>query len=131
MIDALCSSQLPPPRFRYSPMVKAGPYYQSAGMIALDKDSGLLETGGVYQETKKILTNMKLALPDFGLVLQDMMSARIYTTQFNEFFEINRAWEEVFVDRQALPARTSVGVVMLPLGANVEIEFFFYKSDKL
>ena len=61
MIEALSSANLPAPRFRYSPLVKAGPFYKTAGMIALDKDSGELESGGVGPETGKILAGTRPA----------------------------------------------------------------------
>ncbi len=128
MIERLSSSNLPAPRFRYSPLVKAGPLYKTAGMIALDKDSGELEQGGVGAETKKVLDNLLNALPDFGLKLTDLVSANIYTTQFDQFPEINAAWESVFTEDVQVPARTAVGVSALPLNASVEIEFMFYKD---
>ncbi len=128
MIEALSSANLPAPRFRYSPLIKAGPFYQTAGMIALDKDSGKLEAGGVGAETKKILANLQKALPDFGLTLADLVSAHIHTTQFDQFPAINQAWEEVFTNDMRPPARSAVGVTALPLNANVEMEFLFYKD---
>ena len=128
MIEALSSSNLPAPRFRYSPLVKAGPWYKTAGMIALDKDSGELESGGVGAETKKILDNLLQALPDFGLTLAELVSANIYTTQFDKFPAINEAWEIIFTKDIRPPARTAVGVSALPLDATVEIEFMFYKD---
>lgn len=127
-ITSLTSANLPAPRFRYSPLIKAGPFYRTAGMIALDRDSGTLENGGAGPETRKILANLLTALPDFGLTLDDLVSARIYTTCFNEFGDINRAWEEVFTPDIRPPTRTAVGVSALPLDANVEIEFMFYKE---
>ena len=129
MLEALSSDRLPQPRFRYSQLVKAGPYLQSAGMIALDLTTGMLVPGGVYQETRKILENITQALPDFGLSLSHMVGARIFTTHFGQFSEINRAWEEVFTENVRPPARTAVGVSELPLGASVEIEFNFYKAE--
>lgn len=129
MIEALSSERLPQPRFRYSQLIKAGPYLQSAGMIALDRSSGALAAGGVYHETRKILENLIEALPDFGLSLAHMVSARLFTTQFSQFAEINRAWEETFSEDLRPPARTAVGVSALPLGASVEIEFSFYKAE--
>jgi len=128
MIEALSSENLPAPRFRYSPLVKAGPFYKTAGMIALDKDTGELESGGAGAESTKILTNLLAAMPDFALSLEDMMSATIYTTDFDQFSAINAAWEKVFTDDVRPPARTSIGVSALPLGATVEIEFIFYKG---
>lgn len=127
MIEVLSSDKLPKPRFRYSPMIRFGPHYQTAGMIALDALTGNLDSNCSYLQTQKILTNLIAALPDFGLALQDMVSARIYTTCFEHFAEINRAWEEVFDEDARPPARTALGVAALPLGALVEIEFSFYK----
>jgi 2-iminobutanoate/2-iminopropanoate deaminase len=128
MIESLTSKNLPAPRFRYSPMVKAGPFYRTAGMVAIDRDSGALEPGGAGPETAKILANLVAALPDFGLTLADMMSANIYTTRMDQFADINRAWEAVFPAGTRLPARTTVGVAALPVGAAVEMEFQFYRG---
>ncbi len=128
MITSLSSSNLPAPRFRYSPLVQAGPFYKTAGMIALDKDSGKLEAGGVAAETSKILNNLLQALPDFELTLADLLSVTIYTTQFDQFPVINETWENIFTEDMRLPARTAVGVSALPLAASVEIEFMFYKG---
>lgn len=128
MREILLSKQFPKPKFRYSPLVKTGPYYQTAGMIALDIETEQLVTGGVEDETLKILTNLTNALPDFGLCLEDLIIARIFTTEFDKFPLINAAWEQVFTADLTPPARTAVGVSQLPLGAKVEIEFSFYRE---
>ena len=126
MIEALSSENLPAPRFRYSPLIKSGPFYRTAGMIALDTDSGALEPGGPGPETAKILKNLLNALPDFGLSLEHMVSATIYTTDFDQFPAINAAWEAVFTADVRPPARSAIGVSRLPLDATVEMEFSFY-----
>lgn len=129
MVESLISKNLPAPRFRYSPLVKAGPFYKTAGMIALDKDTGLLEPGGPGPQTAKILANLLSALPDFGLTLDDLVSAHIFTTEMDNFAAVNAAWEAVFPADGHLPARTSIGVDALPLGSAIEMEFMFYKAD--
>ena len=98
-------------------------------MIALDPERGVLESGGPGAETAKILANLLAALPEIGLGLEDMVSATIYTTAFEQFPAINEAWEAVFSEGVRPPARTAVGVQALPLGATVEIGFDFYKSE--
>lgn len=130
MLHALVSDQLPRPRFKYSPVVKAGPWVIFSGMIALDRLTGALAPGGPGPETTKILSNLTAALPGLGLELAQLASARIYTTRFDEFTAINAAWESWLGAAQTPPARTSVGVVALPLGASVEIEFAFYVEDQ-
>ncbi len=129
MIEALSSKNLPAPRFRYCPLVKAGPFYKTAGMIALNKQTGQLEPGGAGAETMRILNNLLEALPDFGLSLDDLVSATIFTTQMDRFPEINQSWESVFSADMRLPARSAVGATALPLNAAVEMEFWFYKES--
>lgn len=127
MIESLSSENLPAPLFRYSALVKAGPFYKTAGMIALNGETGQLEPGGASAETARILSNLLEALPDFGLSLDDLVSASIFTTQMDRFPEINKSWEAVFSADMRLPARTAVGVNALPLNAAVEMEFWFYR----
>ncbi|MFZ6648067.1 RidA family protein [Undibacterium sp. TJN25] len=125
----LQSGNIPAPKFRYSPCVKIGSSYQVSGMVALDPASGTLVAGGPAAETACILSNLQRALPDYGLGLDDLLIARIYTTRMDAFVDINSAWEAVFTADRVPPARTSVGVSALPLGACVEIEFSFVKSE--
>lgn len=105
--------------------MRIGGTVQFAGMIALDPATGTLEAGGPGAETARILATLRAALPELGLTLNDLLIARIFTTRFDEFPAINRAWEAVFAEGVVPPARTSVGVSALPLGATVEIEFTF------
>jgi len=130
MIRAISPPQLPRPRYLYSPVVTAGPWTLFSGMIALDVDSGVLVTGGPGAETRKILSNLSAAMPELQLTREDLACARIFTTRFGEFAAINEAWEAWLVDAASPPARTSVGVAALPLGASVEIEFAFYREDR-
>ena len=127
MREILRSEKLPGPKFKYSPCVKAGPNYQFAGMVALDRGTGALIEGRPGVQTQKIMENLVGALPDFGLTLDDLYAARIFTTEFDRFGEINEAWNAFFeiIDP---PARSAMGVCALPLGAKVEIEFTFYKE---
>jgi 2-iminobutanoate/2-iminopropanoate deaminase len=129
MRELLTSKAIPAPKFRYTPCVKTGPFYTVSGMVALDLATGALISGGVTAQTRRILQNLQDAMPDYGVSFQHMVCARIYTTAFAQFNEINAVWEEFF-DNVAPPARTSVGVSALPLGALVEIEFAFYRTTQ-
>jgi 2-iminobutanoate/2-iminopropanoate deaminase len=126
MIHALVSDALPTPRFRYSPIIAAGPWVLFSGMIALDPTTGELQGGGPGRETAKILANLSAAMPGLALDLDALASVKIFTTRFEEFAAINDAWESWLGPAVRPPARTSVGVVALPLGATVEMEFAFY-----
>jgi len=131
MVQALQSTILPRPRFLYSPVVKAGPWIRVSGMVGLDRATGAIEAGGPGAEAARILDNLSLALAELGLSLNDMVAARIFTTRMDLFGEINAAWEAVIGKLAIPPARTSVGVSALPLGASVEIEFELYREEGL
>ncbi len=122
----LTSSAITAPKFHYTPCVQAGPHYSVSGMVALDPATGQLVSGDAAAQTQRIFDNLLLALPDYGLTLAELVVARIYTTDFSTFGRINDVWASVFADLPP-PARTSVGVQALPLGALVEIEFSFYQ----
>ncbi len=129
MPEALECPSLTPPKMRYSQVVKAGPHYYCSGMVALDSSTGQLSGKGPGEETAVILANLMLLMEDLGLSLDDLVQARIFTTRFDRFAEINQAWERVFTAGRVPPARTSVGVADLPLGASVEIDFTFYREQ--
>jgi 2-iminobutanoate/2-iminopropanoate deaminase len=116
----------PSPRFRYTPCVKTGPFYEFAGMIGLGSD-GKLAAGGIDAETRQILKNLGMALAEINLGFEDMIAANIFTTRFDQFSQINQVWEE-FIATETAPARTSIGVAALPLNALVEMSFRFYRS---
>ncbi len=97
-------------------------------MIAIDNDSGELVEGNAADHTRKIFQNLKILMQEFELSFDDLVSARIYTTIFDEFPLINACWEEVFTNGQVPPARSAFGVLALPMNAKVEIEFSFYKE---
>lgn len=124
MREFLTSGRVPAPKFRYTPCVRSGSLGFVSGMVALDPATGAMVDGGVGAQTQRIFDNLRLALPDYGFTLQQLCMARVYTTRFDLFGEFNEVWERQFADI-APPARTSVGVSTLPLGALIEIEFVF------
>jgi len=125
--ENLHSTKLVAPKFKYTPCVKTGPFFHFSGLVALDPKTGAMATGGVYAESATILANMRVFAAELHLDLSHLASARIYTTKMDEFSEVNRAWEEVFSGDIVPPARTSIGVSALPVGALVEMEFMFYR----
>ena len=128
MRQLLHSAAIPAPKFRYTPCVRTGPYVQVSGMVGLDPATGQLVAGGAAAETQRIFDNLQVALPDYGVAMADMTLARVYATDFHAFGQINAVWDAAFADIDP-PARTSVGVQALPLGATVEIEFSFYRPS--
>jgi enamine deaminase RidA (YjgF/YER057c/UK114 family) len=77
---------------------------------------------GVEAQTRRVIENLKVVLGGIGLGLGDVTMARIYLTQFErDYAALNAIWPSFFEDGK-LPARTTVGVTGLAVGALVEID---------
>lgn len=125
---ALDLSRLPAPKFRYALAVEAGPFVRTAGMVGLDPATGALVPGGAAAEFERIMANLSALMEDNGLSSADLVSATIFLTDFSTFPAINAVWERHVEASARLPARTTVGVSALPVGAAVEAEFVFHRS---
>jgi 2-iminobutanoate/2-iminopropanoate deaminase len=126
---SLVFESLPKPQFRYAPAVRMGPFVKTAGMVGLDPASGRLAEGGAAAEFRQILRNLQGFMGDNGLTQGDLQSATLFVTAFHRFPEINAVWDAFLAGSGSLPARTSVGVSQLPLGAQVEAEFLFWRPN--
>lgn len=77
---------------------------------------------GVEAQTRRVVENLRIVLGGIGLGLEHIVMARIYLTAFErDYATLNRVWPEYF-KAGALPARTTVGVTALAVGALVEID---------
>lgn len=77
---------------------------------------------GIEAQTRRVVDNLKLVLGGIGLGLEHVTMARIYLTQFErDYAALNALWP-TFFEAGKLPARTTVGVTALAVGALVEID---------
>jgi 2-iminobutanoate/2-iminopropanoate deaminase len=85
-----------------------------------DPDAPLPE--GIEAQTKRVIENLKIVLSGIGLGLEHVVMARIYLTNFDRDYDgLNALWPGFWADGK-LPARTTVGVTALAVGALVEID---------
>nr|WP_200940865.1 RidA family protein [Devosia sp. Leaf420] len=77
---------------------------------------------GIEAQTQRVVENLKIVLGGIGLSLADVTMARIYLTEFErDYAALNALWP-TFFEPGKLPARTTVGVTALAVGALVEID---------
>ncbi len=114
----------------------AGPYshaVKSAGLIFLsgqtpvDPDVGTLVAGDIGAQTRRCLDNLAIVAAAAGASLADAVRCGIYVTDISTFASVNEAYGTYFTD--APPARSTVGVAALPLGAEVEIDAILAVPD--
>lgn len=106
-----------------------GPYSQAiidgnrvflSGQIPLDPATGKLVQGDIATQTRRVLDNVRAVLEAAGSSLQRVCKTTVFVTDLGHFAELNRVYGEYFGDDP--PARSTVQVAALPLGAAVEIE---------
>jgi len=77
---------------------------------------------GIVAQTRRVVDNLRIVLAGVGLGLEHVTMARIYLTQFErDYAALNEIWLDFFTPGR-LPARTTVGVTALAVGALVEID---------
>lgn len=113
----------PRPVAPFSHAVEAGGFVFVTGQMPTDPaapDAPLPE--GVEAQTRRVVENLKVVLGGVGLGLGDVTMARIYLTHFErDYPTLNAIWPSFF-EAGKLPARTTVGVTGLAVGALVEID---------
>lgn len=111
----------------YSPAVRAGDWLVLAGQVPIDPRTGRLVHGGAAEQTRQVLANVATVLGDCGASLADVAKTTVFVTDLDRFAAVNAAYAEAFGDHA--PARSTVQVAALPLGATVEIEAWAYAPD--
>ncbi|MEP7239675.1 MAG: RidA family protein [Devosia sp.] len=113
----------PRPVAPYSHAVEAGGFVFVTGQMPNDPhspDAPLPD--GIEAQARAVFANLRLVLGEIGLGLEHVTMARIYLTQFKrDYAALNAIWPEFWAPGK-LPARTTVGVTDLVLGALVEID---------
>lgn len=81
--------------------------------------------GGVEQEVKQILENLRAVLQEAGLSLNHVIKTEIFLTDIHDFSKVNEIYAKYFKTGPK-PARQTVGVAALPKGAKIEISYIAY-----
>jgi 2-iminobutanoate/2-iminopropanoate deaminase len=104
----------------YSHAVRAGGFLFLSGQTPLDPATGKLVEGGIGDQTRQCLQNLQVVCAAARASLGDAVRCGIYVTDMGTFGEVNEAYAAFFP--QDPPARSTIGVASLPVGAQVEID---------
>ena len=120
MRKVIASSEAPAAVGPYSQAISAGNTLYCAGQIPLDPVSGELVSGGVTEQTARVLENIGGVLRANGMHYSNVVKATVFMTDLAQFGEMNAVYATYF--SAPFPARSTVQVVALPRAAQVEIE---------
>jgi 2-iminobutanoate/2-iminopropanoate deaminase len=118
--EAIRSDQLPPPVGPFSPAIRAGGFIFFSGQVGVEPATGKLVAGGIEAEARQLFANLAVLLEAAGKAFGDVVRAGVFLTEIGDFGAVNGIYAERF--EPPFPARTTVAVAALPLGASVEIE---------
>lgn len=104
----------------YSQAIGAEKMVFTAGQIAIDPATGELIAGGVEEQTRQVLNNLRNVLEAAGSNLENVVKTTVFLQEMGDFPKMNAVYAEYFGENP--PARSTVAVAALPKGGLVEIE---------
>jgi 2-iminobutanoate/2-iminopropanoate deaminase len=120
MSEAISTASAPKAIGPYSQAVKAGTLLFTSGQLPLDPATGRLVAGGIAEQTRQVMANLQAILSAAGTGFSRVVKTTVFLTDLSQFPEFNRTYASYF--ESAPPARSTVQVAALPLGAPIEIE---------
>ena len=104
----------------YSQAVWAGDFLFCSGQIPLDPATGSMVTGGIAEQTTRVLENIRGLLQSQGLGFENVVKSTVFLSDMANFAAMNEVYATYF--KKDAPARSTVQVARLPKDALVEIE---------
>lgn len=104
----------------YSQAVRSGGFLFCSGQIPIHPASGKIEATDVEGQAQQVLANIQALLQAQGRAMSDVVKATVFLQSMADFPKVNPIYEAAFQGHK--PARSTVQVAGLPLGALVEIE---------
>ena len=104
----------------YSQAIRVGNLVYTSGQIPIDPATGTFVEGGIKEQTRQSLTNVKAILEEAGVNMSHVVKNTVFMADMSDFADMNAVYAEFF--SEPYPARSAVAVKTLPKGALVEIE---------
>jgi 2-iminobutanoate/2-iminopropanoate deaminase len=103
-----------------------GRWIVTSGQVGIDPSKGALVPGGVAEQTEQAIRNLAAVLAEGDASLSDVVKTTVFLVDMADFRAMNEVYARHFIDPK--PARSTVAVRDLPLGARVEIEVWAFRS---
>ena len=104
----------------YSHGIFSGNFVFLSGQTPVDQNTGKLVDGDITHQAEQCFKNLFNVLEAAGLSSAQVVKVNVFLTDMNDFAAMNAIYSQQF--SQPYPARTTIGVAALPLGARIEIE---------
>ncbi len=119
MKEVIYTEAAPKPIGPYSQAVRVGDMLFVSGQIPIDPKTGEVVKGGIKEQTRQVLENIKTVLEAAGYTLNDVTMAFVFLADMNMFPEYNEVYAQYFKEKP--PARVTVQAARLPRDVLIEI----------
>ncbi|CCC80692.1 RidA family protein [Thermoproteus tenax] len=119
MKEVVYTRAAPEPIGPYSQAVKVGNMLFISGQIPIDPKTGGVVSGGIKEQTRQVLENIRAILEAAGYSLSDVVMAFVFLSDMSLFGQFNEVYSEYFKERP--PARVTVQAARLPRDVLIEI----------
>lgn len=126
MKQVISTHQAPAAIGPYSQAIQVGNLVFTSGQIPINPATGQFAEGGIKEQTRQSLTNVKAILEEAGLTMAHVVKTTVFMADMNDFADMNAVYAGFFAE--PYPARSAVAVKTLPKGALVEIEVIAEKA---
>ena len=109
----------------YSQAVEAGNTLYVSGQVPIDPKTGKLVDGSISEQTEQVFINISAILEAARYSFSDVVKSTVFLANMSDFKAMNEVYGKYYTEKQ--PARSTVAVKDLPLGALVEIETIAFK----
>jgi 2-iminobutanoate/2-iminopropanoate deaminase len=121
--SAISTPEAPAAIGPYSQAIRVGDMLFTSGQIPIDPKTGNFVPGGITEQTRQVLENLKAVLAHAGLDLSHTVKTTVFLKSMGDFAAMNAVYAEYLAVPGAIPpARSTVQVAALPKDALVEIE---------
>jgi len=119
--ETITAEEAPKAAGPYSHAVVCGGLVFCSGQTPIDPATGELVDGDIGEQAARCLENLSVVATAGGAQLADAVRIGVYVTDMGTFAQVNEAYAAFFAQGDP-PARTTIGVASLPLGAQVEMD---------
>lgn len=112
----------------YSQAVVINNFIFCSGQVGKDPETNQFVKGGVEEQTKQVLENLKAVLSSAGADFSDVIKTTVYLKNVADFSQMNEVYTTYF--QKPYPARATIEAARLPQDALVEIECIAFKDKE-
>jgi len=120
---AISTKEAPAAIGPYSQAVRVGDMLFASGQIPIDPATGQLVSGGIAEQTTRVMENIKAVLDAAGIDFVHVVKTTVFLKNMNDFAAMNEVYAKYMAPTGVVPpARSTVEVARLPKDSLVEVE---------